>query len=253
MLSADKDLLLAKLNQDLLALHLLELNTVLNRFQNTIGASSLLGGFAYAAIIQAELDIGWRGNPDQLVSEAVFFLAASITLSLAMFAMSVSTYASILGYRVSVQSAQQNSIMKATKMLLRFYTWVLVAGVLAMFTIIIAAMAIVFFKAEKTVRWPSTVIFLVAIPVRSLPPRAASSTFATALAPTTLTTPALIRAGTTTPSLHRPCRHSGECPVEAEAPARMFPSRSQAPPNPQRAPCCTGDLLHPARPQPRHE
>ena len=171
MLSADKDLLLAKLNQDLLALHLLELNTVLNRFQNTIGASSLLGGFAYAAIIQAELDIGWRGNPDQLVSEAVFFLAASITLSLAMFAMSVSTYASILGYRVSVQSAQQNSIMKATKMLLRFYTWVLVAGVLAMFTIIIAAMAIVFFKAEKTVRWPSTVIFLVAIPVRSLPPR----------------------------------------------------------------------------------
>mmetsp|Transcript_13178 Transcript_13178/g.31065 ORF Transcript_13178/g.31065 Transcript_13178/m.31065 type:complete len:268 (-) Transcript_13178:91-894(-) len=164
MLSADKDLLLAKLNQDLLALHLLELNTVLNRFQNTIGASSLLGGFAYAAIIQAELDIGWRGNPDQLVSEAVFFLAASITLSLAMFAMSVSTYASILGYRVSVQSAQQNSIMKATKMLLRFYTWVLVAGVLAMFTIIIAAMAIVFFKAEKTVRWPSTVIFLVAIP-----------------------------------------------------------------------------------------
>ena len=95
MLSADKDLLLAKLNQDLLALHLLELNTVLNRFQNTIGASSLLGGFAYAAIIQAELDIGWRGNPDQLVSEAVFFLAASITLSLAMFAMSVSTYASV--------------------------------------------------------------------------------------------------------------------------------------------------------------
>ena len=40
MLSADKDLLLAKLNQDLLGLHLLELNTVLNRFQNAIGASS---------------------------------------------------------------------------------------------------------------------------------------------------------------------------------------------------------------------
>ena len=44
----------------------------------------------------------------------------------------------------------------------------LVAGVLAMFTIIIAAMAIVFFKAEKTVRWPSTVIFLVAIPVSAV-------------------------------------------------------------------------------------
>ena len=168
MLSADKDLLLAKLNQDLLALHLLELNTVLNRFQNTIAASSLLGGFAYAAIIQAELDIGWRGNPDQIACEAVFFLAASITLSLALFAMSVSTYASILGYRVSVQSSQQNSIMKATKMLLRFYTWVLVAGVLAMFTIIIAAMAIVFFKAERTVRWPSTVIFLTGMPVSAV-------------------------------------------------------------------------------------
>ena len=170
MLSADKDLLLAKLNQDLLALHLLELNTVLNRFQNTIGASSLLGGFAYAAIIQAELDLGWRGNPDQLVAEATFFLSASITLALAMFAMAVSTYASILGYRVSVQSSNQKAIMRATKMLLRFYTWVLVAGVLAMFTIIIAAMAIVYFKAEKTVRWPATVIFLLAIPVR-LPPR----------------------------------------------------------------------------------
>lgn len=59
--------------------------------------------------------------------------------------------------------------MKATKMLLRFYTWVLVAGVLAMFTIIIAAMAIVYFKAEKTVRWPSTVIFLIAIPVINPP------------------------------------------------------------------------------------
>ena len=168
MLNADKDLLLAKLNQDLLALHLLELNTVLNRFQNTIAASSLLGGFAYAAIIQAELDIGWRGNPDQIVCEAVFFLAASTTLSLALFAMSVSTYASILGYRVSVQSSQQNSIMKATKMLLRFYTWVLIAGVLAMFTIIIAAMAIVFFKAERTVRWPSTVIFLTGMPVSAV-------------------------------------------------------------------------------------
>ena len=109
--------------------------------------------------------MGWRGNPDQIACEAVFFLAASITLSLALFAMSVSTYASILGYRVSVQSSQQKSIMKATKMLLRFYTWVLVAGVLAMFTIIIAAMAIVFFKAERTVRWPSTVIFLTGMPV----------------------------------------------------------------------------------------
>ena len=77
--------------------------------------------------------------------------------------------------------------MKATKMLLRFYTWVLVAGVLAMFTIIIAAMAIVYFKAEKTVRWPSTVIFLIAIPVINPPFEAPARMFPLALqAPLTL-------------------------------------------------------------------
>ena len=162
MLSADKDLLLAKLNQDLLGLHLLELNTVLNRFQNAIGASSLLGGFAFAGIVELQLIDG--ENQTQLLAESVFYLSASLTLALAMFVMSVSTYASILGYRLSIQSTDQQSITRATSMLLGYYKWVLFAGVLALFTIIIAAMAVVFFKAEKTVRWPATMIFLVSIP-----------------------------------------------------------------------------------------
>jgi len=162
MLSADKDLLLAKLNQDLLGLHLLELNTVLNRFQNAIGASSLLGGFAFAGIVELQLMDG--ENPTQLAAESVFYLSASLTLALAMFVMSVSTYASILGYRLSIQSTDQQSITRATSMLLGYYKWVLMAGVLALFTIIIASMAVVFFKAEKTVRWPATIIFLVTIP-----------------------------------------------------------------------------------------
>lgn len=162
MLSADKDLLLAKLNQDLLGLHLLELNTVLNRFQNAIGASSLLGGFAFAGIVELQLIDG--ENQTQLLAESVFYLSASLTLALAMFVMSVSTYASILGYRLSIQSTDQQSITRATSMLLGYYKWVLFAGVLALFTIIIAAMAVVFFKAEKTVRWPATMIFLFSIP-----------------------------------------------------------------------------------------
>jgi len=162
MLSADKDLLLAKLNQDLLGLHLLELNTVLNRFQNAIGASSLLGGFAFAGIVELQLIDG--ENQTQLLAESVFYLSASLTLALAMFVMSVSTYASILGYRLSIQSTDQQSITRATSMLLGYYKAVLFAGVLALFTIIIAAMAVVFFKAEKTVRWPATMIFLVSIP-----------------------------------------------------------------------------------------
>ena len=166
MLSADKDLLLAKLNQDLLGLHLLELNTVLNRFQNAIGASSLLGGFAFAGIVELQLIDG--ENQTQLLAESVFYLSASLTLALAMFVMSVSTYASILGYRLSIQSTDQQSITRATSMLLGYYKWVLLAGVLALFTIIIASMAVVFFKAEKTVRWPATIIFLVSIPVPPL-------------------------------------------------------------------------------------
>ena len=82
MLSADKDLLLAKLNQDLLGLHLLELNTVLNRFQNAIGASSLLGGFAFAGIVELQLIDG--ENQTQLLAESVFYLSASLTLALAI-------------------------------------------------------------------------------------------------------------------------------------------------------------------------
>ena len=100
MLSADKDLLLAKLNQDLLSLHLLELNTVLNRFQNTIAISSLVGGFAFAAIIEVELNENEeeeRRMKERYVAEGIFFTSASLTLALAMFAMAVSTYAAILG------------------------------------------------------------------------------------------------------------------------------------------------------------
>ena len=226
MLSADKDLLLAKLNQDLLGLHLLELNTVLNRFQNAIGASSLLGGFAFAGIVELQLIDG--ENQTQLLAESVFYLSASLTLALAMFVMSVSTYASILGYRLSIQSTDQQSITRATQMLLGYYKWVLLAGVLALFTIIIASMAVVFFKAEKTVRWPATIIFLVSIPVRCSPPPRA---------PTLSSAPDVLSA--------RPSRHSDASPLHPH----LHPSTTPPPRVPRtiRVPMTAHAALPPPR------
>ena len=70
MLNADKDLLLAKLNQDLLGLHLLELNTVLNRFEKAIGGASLLGGFAFAGIVELDfIEDDGRETPGQVWAE----------------------------------------------------------------------------------------------------------------------------------------------------------------------------------------
>ena len=162
MLAADKDLLLAKLKQDLLGLHLLELNTVLNRFQNAMAGASLLGGFAFAGIVELEL-LDDKGEIEgQQLAESVFYVSASLALALSLYVVTVASFGTVVGYRLSIQSTEQQAISHATRMLLVHYRRVMVAGVGALLAIIVAAMSVVYVKTEKTVSSPSTTIFAVA-------------------------------------------------------------------------------------------
>ena len=64
----------------------------------------------------------------------------------------------------------QANIVAANKLLLGWYNVVLTASLLAGFTILTSAMAVVFAKAEHTVRWPATTIFCLSVPVCGAPP-----------------------------------------------------------------------------------
>ena len=111
MLAADRELLFAKLRMEAATIRTTELHTIVGRFGLLAGTSSLLGGFAFAGIVEFEFADVERAekttsvfiaNPE--VAETVFYISAAVTLILSLYVLAVSGLASYAGYRLAVQS-----------------------------------------------------------------------------------------------------------------------------------------------------
>ena len=126
MLAADKQLLDAQLRDELQQLRRMEINNVVNRFQNVLTPSTLIAGFTFTAMTELEfippksVDLGegvtqvvqekaWL-LPENRSAEPMFYISATIALALALYVTAVASTGIIFGQRLQVQAtAEQGS------------------------------------------------------------------------------------------------------------------------------------------------
>ena len=175
MLAADRELLFAKLRMEAATIRTTELHTIVGRFGLLAGTSSLLGGFAFAGIVEFEFADVERAekttsvfiaNPE--VAETVFYISAAVTLILSLYVLAVSGLASYAGYRLAVQSglvsaAEHSEDVQRLQIVLLSATF---ASAGAYIGIIVAAMAVVACKApSETVPIVFSCFALIVIPL----------------------------------------------------------------------------------------
>ena len=175
MLAADRELLFAKLRMEAATIRTTELHTIVGRFGLLAGTSSLLGGFAFAGIVEFEFADVERAekttsvfiaNPE--VAETVFYISAAVTLILSLYVLAVSGLASYAGYRLAVQSglvsaAEHSEDVQRLQIVLLSATF---ASAGAYIGIIVAAMAVVACKApSETVPVVFSCFALIVIPL----------------------------------------------------------------------------------------
>ena len=115
MLSADKQLLDATLRNELQQLRRMEINNVVNRFQNALTPSTLISGFTVSAMAKMMIlppkddhtdDLSWLPMGNRNI-QPLFYLSAITALALALYVVAVASMGIIFGQRLQVQANEQ--------------------------------------------------------------------------------------------------------------------------------------------------
>jgi len=148
MLAADKQLLDARLRNELQQLRRLELTNVVNRFQNALTPATLIAGFSFTGIVELEFTDEHKTNEAAKSAEPLFYISAALSLSLALYVTAVSSMGIVFGQRLTVQAtAEQGYEHDATvRELNSKFLSVLIALGASMFFIIVAAIAVILVK-----------------------------------------------------------------------------------------------------------
>ena len=148
MLAADKQLLDARLRDELQQLRVAELGNVVLRFQNILTPSTLIAGFSFTAIV--ELDFLPTGTEHEMPhrAEPIFYIAAASALSLSLFVTTIASTGIIFGQRLQVQStAEQGSRHnQLVEELDSKFIQCLAALCTAMICVVVSAIAVVWVK-----------------------------------------------------------------------------------------------------------
>jgi hypothetical protein len=148
MLAADKQLLDARLRDELQQLRVNELNNIVQRFENCLTPSTLIAGFSFSAIVELEF-LPSDHVDQQAMAEPVFYGAATAALSLALYVTTISTMGVIFGQRLQVQgTAEQGS--RHSELVAELngkFLWCLSALAVSMGCVVVASISVVWVKA----------------------------------------------------------------------------------------------------------
>ena len=162
MLAADKQVLDARLRDELQQLRVAELSNVVLRYQNILTPSTLIAGFSFTAIVELDFlptDVSPSNDDIPHRAEPIFYIAAAAALSLSLYVTTIASTGIIFGQRLQVQAtADQGSRHQALVAELDSkFLQCLVALCVAMIMVVISAIAVVWVKqAYNDGEWHGT-------------------------------------------------------------------------------------------------
>jgi hypothetical protein len=148
MLNADKQVLDARLRNEMQQLRRLEITNVVNRFQNALTPATLIAGFSFTALTDLDFTEGHKVQGAALAAEPVFYIFATLALALSLYVTAVSTMGIVFGQRLTIQAtAEQGYEHDATvRELNSKFVSVLVALGISMVSVVGAAICVVIIK-----------------------------------------------------------------------------------------------------------
>jgi hypothetical protein len=148
MLNADKQVLDARLRNEMQQLRRLEITNVVNRFQNALTPATLIAGFSFTALTDLEITEGHKLPEAAITSEPVFYICSTLALALSLYVTAVSTMGIVFGQRLTIQAtAEQGYEHDATvRELNSKFVSVLVALGISMVSVVGAAICVVIIK-----------------------------------------------------------------------------------------------------------
>ena len=161
MLAANKDFLVADVHQRALGLRRLELDQLVQRFNSIVAIASICAGFAFSGLVEFEVPDAYDSDTGEQiflqkdstiqVMETIFFGACVLALVIGMYVTVISTLLVAYGYRLALQGDDRHSLDRAVAVLRRTFTTVIVAGAVALLSLLVASIALVYIKTNHVV------------------------------------------------------------------------------------------------------
>uniref|UniRef100_A0A7S4C2A7 Uncharacterized protein n=1 Tax=Chrysotila carterae TaxID=13221 RepID=A0A7S4C2A7_CHRCT len=152
MLAASKDRFAFEIKRKALQLRQQELELVVQRYNNLAGLASIAAGFAFDSMVELEIpEDTWEELHEHDLEwlEPLFYIGASCALSLAMYVVAVASFTVVFGHRLALLGGKTNSLDKAVAIMLKQHHTLFTAAALAMFSIYVAAVSMVFLKLGR--------------------------------------------------------------------------------------------------------
>jgi len=171
MLVAEKQLLDANLRNELQVLRRLELKMLVNRYANAIPTATMIGGFTFTGVVELDLlDPQYVDHDDytKLVA-GLFHVFAALALSTAVYALSVSSIAIVLGQRLAIQATATQTVRheKNVRELANKFTTVLFALGVSLASVVGATICAIWarYSGEVVSAVVATCVFAAILPI----------------------------------------------------------------------------------------
>ena len=133
MLQADKRVLLAGAKKDALELRSRELDFNVERYTNLATQASVMAGFSFESLVELEVP---EGTNEYLSS--IYFVFASLAMSLSLYVLCMSSFAVIYGHRLALQGPH-GSLERAVGLLMDYRGHIFTTSGVALACLVVAA------------------------------------------------------------------------------------------------------------------
>ena len=140
MLQADKRVLLAGAKKDALELRSRELDFNVERYTNLATQASVMAGFSFESLVELEVP---EGTNEYLSS--IYFVFASLAMSLSLYVLCMSSFAVIYGHRLALQGPH-GSLERAVGLLMDYRGHIFTTAGVALACLVVAAVCMSWIK-----------------------------------------------------------------------------------------------------------